>query len=55
MRDVEHRDQEPPEDKDGALPPDLEPDESDAQSVSGGAVPTPGGPIPIPYPNVSQV
>jgi hypothetical protein len=55
MADVEQRDKEPPEETDGWLPADLEPDESEAQSVRGGAPPPPGGPVPIPYPNVREV
>lgn len=40
----EHRDDRPPE--------DLEPGEEDLAEVRGGASPMPGGPVPIPYPNL---
>jgi hypothetical protein len=54
MTDGEQRDKQPREDGGSGPLPDLEPDELDAQSVRGGASPGPGGPVPIPYPNVKQ-
>ena len=55
MTEAELQDKEPPEGTGDRPPPDLEPDESDALSVRGGATPAPGGPVPIPYPNVKEV
>lgn len=54
MTDEERRENEPPEEAGVELPADLEPGESEAESVRGGAPPAPGGPIPIPYPNTRQ-
>ena len=40
--------EEEPEDE------DLEVGEEEAEDVKGGKTPSPGGPVPIPYPNVTD-
>jgi hypothetical protein len=53
MTNVEKPEAEP-RDEQGASPPsDLEPSDRETESVRGGTTPAPGGPVPIPYPNVS--
>jgi hypothetical protein len=53
MSEVEQRDTETSEEKPGAPLEDLEPDEGETEAVRGGKAPAPGGPVPIPYPNLN--